>query len=504
MPSHTSLATVADPRHLPTPPAAAMELLRLSRDPDAGLADMAEVLSLDGGLAARIIATANSAIYRREREATTIERAIGQIGVRSVVTVALGHSVTSQLPRDGQVSGLELSRYWKNSIMTAVSTRDLCPNRPDEGFLAGLVANVGKVAMARSLGNDYAALVEAEDGWPSPEREREHFGFTSLDVTAEALAAWSLPELFVTAMTLATGSPADESGAEADTVALARALRVGMEIAAFAAGATGATGLESVHTAARDNGFEPDRVEELIRNLGQTMAEAAESLAMNIDAADYDVLLDEARTQLVELSLQADVDRQRESERAAELERNNRELEERALTDALTGLANRAAFDQALEQQIRLRLREPDSFTKPLGVAMIDIDHFKSVNDTYGHGIGDEVLKQLGLVLQMMSRTEEVAARYGGEEFVLVAPLARPEELRTACERIRKAIELIEVETPLGPLNVTASLGAACIENVTSLDDGRRVLEAADAQLYEAKGGGRNQTRVLEEILAGC
>ncbi len=276
-----------------------------------------------------------------------------------------------------------------------------------------------------------------------------------------------------------------------------------MEIAAFAAGATGATGLESVHAAARENGFDEERVEELIRSLGPKMAEAAESLAITIDAGDYDRLLDEARNQLVELSLQADADRQRESERAAELERNNRELEERALTDALTGLPNRAAFDQFLEQQLRLRLREPDSFAKPLGVVMIDLDHFKSVNDTYGHGTGDEVLKQLGLVLQMMSRTEEIAARYGGEEFVLVAPLARPEELRVACERIRKAVELIEVDTPSGPLNVTASLGAACIDNVTSLGDGNRVLEAADAQLYEAKDGGRNQTRVLEEILTG-
>ena len=500
MPAQANLAAIADPRHLPTPPAAAMELLRLSRDPDAGLGEMAEVLALDGGLAARIIATANSAIYRREREATTIERAIGQIGVRSVVTVALGHSVTSQLPRDGRIAGLDLARYWKNSLMTAVSTRDLCPGRADEGFLVGLVANIGKIAMGRSLGSTYSTVVEAADGWPSPALERESLGVSSLDVTAEALRAWSLPEIFVDAVARAADP---ERAVDEDAAALGRALRVGMEIAAFASGATGGAGLEAVRATAGQAGFEAEAVEELIRGLGPAMAEAAEALAMGIDSDDYDAVLDEAREQLVEMSLQADMERQRESAKVAELERSNRELEERALTDGLTGLSNRVAFDQAIEQQIRLRLREPESFAKPLGVAMIDIDHFKSVNDTHGHPVGDEVLKQLGLVLQMMSRTEEVAARYGGEEFVLLAPLARPEDLRVACERIRRAIELIEVETPSGPLTITASLGAACIEAVTSLDDAARVLEAADAKLYEAKGNGRNETRVLDEVLTG-
>ncbi len=494
------ITALADPRHLPTPPAAAMELLRLSRDPDAGVPDMAAVLSLDSGLAAKIIATANSVVYRRDREATTIDRAIGQIGVRGVVTMALAHSVAGQLPRDGQIAGIDLAYYWRHSLATAVACRELAPHSPDEAFLLGLLADVGKIGMARSLEVDYEVVADAAEGWPSFGEETAAFGVNSLQVSAEALVRWSMPEVFPAAATAcADRTPSTVAGAQP----LADALSVALEIASFSIGGGSPEALQLVHDAAGRIGVSVDTVEGLIAGMAENMTQAAETLAMNIDDADYETLLDDARMQLVDLSLQADLQHQRDQVRLDELERTNAELEARALTDSLTGLANRSAFDRALEQQIRLRMREPEMFTKPIGVVMIDIDHFKVVNDTHGHQIGDEVLQQLGLVMQMMSRSEETAARYGGEEFVIVAPVATPEDLWVVCERIRKAVELIEVVTPLGPIHITASLGGACISGVSAIPDGQRVLEAADRQLYEAKDGGRNQSRILQEPLRG-
>jgi len=498
--SQQSLASVADPRHLPTPPAASLELVRLSRDQNAGVGDMAAALLMDAGLAAKIIATANSAIYRRDREATTVERAIGQIGVRGVVTLALAHSVTAQLPSDGKLAGLDLAQYWRRSLVSAVATRALVPALDAEAFLVGLLANLGKVAMARSHAGAYEALVETCGGWPSLDAETETFGHNALDVTAAALDTWEMPALFSAAIRKCSDGTIQD---REDSSKLAQALTVALEIAAFAEPGAGGEQLKRVHDAVERVSLAGVDVEAFVADLGPAVAEGASALAMPFNEQDYDAMLDDARAQLVDLTLQADVDRQREHERAEQLEFTNRELEQQALRDSLTGLSNRLAFDQSLEQHVRLRMREPEMYTKPLGVVMIDIDHFKAVNDTHGHPIGDEVLKQLGLVLQMMCRTEETVARYGGEEFVLVAPIAAPDDLMIASERIRKAVELIEVSTPNGALTVTASLGGACIENVVALHDGRRVLEAADEQLYNAKNGGRNQTQVRPEPLQG-
>lgn len=498
MSAQVQISAVTDPRHLPTPPGAAMELLALARDPDAGITDMIRVLSLDAGLAARIIATANSAIYRRDREATTLERAVSQIGVRSIVTLALAHSVAGQLPVDGQISGIELGAYWQHSLTCAVACRELVPERSDEAFLIGLLADVGKIAMARSLGQSYEALAAATDGWPSPADEAAAYGLSSLDASAQAFEHWRLPAVFATAMrACAAGSAAGREDAQV----FADALAIALPVASFVVGGGRPELLRAVHDAAEAVGADTGRVEALIANLASTLSEAADMLAVRVDEADYEALLDDARMQLVDLSMQADVERQREQERVAQLEREKAELEARVMTDALTGLANRAAFDQALEQQIRLRMRAPEMYTKPLGVVMIDIDHFKVVNDTHGHAIGDAVLHQLGLVLQMMSRSEETAARYGGEEFALVAPLATPDDLTVLCERVRRAVELIEVDSPSGPIHVTASLGGACLQRAAALDDSERVLAAADAQLYEAKRAGRNQTRVRPDVL---
>jgi len=498
--SQLNLASVADPRHLPTPPAASLELVRLSRDENAGITDMAAALLMDAGLAAKIIATANSAVYRRDREATTVERAIGQIGARGVVTMALAHSVTAQLPADGKVAGLELAQYWRRSLVSAVATKSLLPALEAEAFLVGLLANLGKIAMGRSHGQAYEALVSSSGGWPSLESETETFGHNALDVTAAALDAWAMPAVFSAAIRKCSDGVIQD---REDSSKLAQALTVALEIAAFVEPGAGGEELRRIHDAAERVSLTDVDLDAFVAELGPAVADGASTLAMPIDEQDYETLLDDARSQLIDLTLQADVDRQRERERVSELEVTNRELEQQALRDSLTGLSNRLAFDQSLEQHIRLRLREPGMYTKPLGVVMIDIDHFKSVNDTYGHPVGDEVLKQLGLVLQMMCRTEETVARYGGEEFVLVAPIAAPDDLRTASERIRKAVELIEVATDDGPLNITASLGGACIENVAALHDGRRVLEAADEQLYKAKNNGRNQTQVRSESLQG-
>lgn len=161
-------------------------------------------------------------------------------------------------------------------------------------------------------------------------------------------------------------------------------------------------------------------------------------------------------------------------------------VEKQATTDGLTGLANRRTLDTRLDEAIARSRR----LGTPLTVVLTDIDHFKSVNDTYGHGTGDEVLKGIARAIAATARTSDVVARYGGEEFCLVLEGTDPAGAVRLAERARLAIKGLRFETDMGPLSVTSSFGVALL---TDDDDARSVRERADAGLYKAKQQGRDR-----------
>lgn len=158
-----------------------------------------------------------------------------------------------------------------------------------------------------------------------------------------------------------------------------------------------------------------------------------------------------------------------------------------ALTDALTKLANRRAFDESLTKSI-------DSFNdqrKPFSLLIFDVDHFKQFNDTHGHQAGDEVLRSVGRTLTETVKTTDIPCRYGGEEFALILPNTRVDSARIAAERVRKAIERMDVNYEGKTLKVTASIGVAEMLNG---EDDIQIIRRSDECVYAAKKAGRNQT----------
>jgi diguanylate cyclase (GGDEF)-like protein len=158
-----------------------------------------------------------------------------------------------------------------------------------------------------------------------------------------------------------------------------------------------------------------------------------------------------------------------------------------AAHDALTGLANRRTAYARLEQMIALARRSG----RPLGVVSLDLDHFKQINDRYGHGVGDEVLRAAAQRLLATCRVSDVVARVGGEEFVVLLPDTDRAGTADLAEKLRRAVASLELLTLRHPLS--ASLGATTL---TGADTSTEVLRRADNALYEAKRGGRN--RVVE------
>lgn len=171
-----------------------------------------------------------------------------------------------------------------------------------------------------------------------------------------------------------------------------------------------------------------------------------------------------------------------------ELEKANVELERLARTDALTGLANRRRFMEALETEVERSRR----YGRPLSVVLLDLDRFKQVNDAHGHAAGDAVLKEAAQALRSVCRDVDLAARIGGEELALLLPETDTHGARTVAERVRERIEDAPHRAPSGdPFRVTASLGVATADGESP--GGEALLQEADEALYRAKEGGRNR-----------
>jgi two-component system, cell cycle response regulator len=162
-------------------------------------------------------------------------------------------------------------------------------------------------------------------------------------------------------------------------------------------------------------------------------------------------------------------------------------LAQRAMIDSLTGLFNRAHFQQRLEAEMSLARRAGTN----VSCLMIDVDHFKNVNDTNGHVAGDQVLRSLAQVLVSSCRLEDVVCRLGGEEFVVLLPNTAAAAATTLAERLRKAIAEMRVVFRGSTIQITCSIGIADLS--TCGEDG--IVHAADQALYQAKHNGRNQVQ---------
>ncbi|PKM82704.1 MAG: hypothetical protein CVU89_04170 [Firmicutes bacterium HGW-Firmicutes-14] len=167
----------------------------------------------------------------------------------------------------------------------------------------------------------------------------------------------------------------------------------------------------------------------------------------------------------------------------------NAQVEEMANTDPLTGLYNYRFFTERLDKEIDLFNR----INKPLSLIILDIDHFKDFNDTYGHPAGDIALKEVSRIFKKNIRDKDVLCRYGGEEFLILLPTTGIEEAYRCAERIREAVQHypIKVDYNQEPLKVTISGGVACFPLDAS--NGEQLLRIADEVLYSAKHKGRNK-----------
>jgi len=180
------------------------------------------------------------------------------------------------------------------------------------------------------------------------------------------------------------------------------------------------------------------------------------------------------------------------------LRKSEEALKIQAITDSLTGLYNRRHFYGLAEIEIKKSLR----YVHPLSVIMFDIDFFKLINDTYGHSIGDSVLKMIAEIMKKNLRATDIPARYGGEEFIVLLPQTSVLEAATTAEKLRKLIENTAIQAENHEIKVTASFGVSDYLGKTDSQELEVILSdfisTADQTLYASKNSGRNRVTVYE------
>jgi diguanylate cyclase (GGDEF)-like protein len=471
---------------LPSVPAAVLEVLDLCQDPDVGIGHVAKVLTRDPALSGKVLKVANSPWYGVRSQVTTVERAITILGINATLSLALSFSLVRSL-RDNNAMGLDYHAYWLRCVTCAAASRAIgawanAANH-DELFLGGLLQDIGILAMNEALPKSYAGVfTEAKgDHRLLAELERSKYGCDHSEVGAWLLARWNLP----LNLQRAAASSHAGGGEDGKLDIFSKCVALASDIAGIwtQQDAVASTGI------ARENAirlFEmsPPQFERILEDVARSLPEVTANLDINLEGEEFvNRILDQARGALVELNLQA--------YRAA------RESQMRAQQDELTSLANRAYLNEMLPQTFI----DTRQMGQPLTVFFIDIDNFKSINDSYGHQGGDSVLVSVARILRLCTRESDIVVRYGGDEFVILLPNAG----ENAAADISKRMQTAVVSQPhmLGDnteIPVTLSIGCATMSSKRAFSTASELIEAADRCLYAAKSRGRNRVVMLSSL----
>jgi len=495
---------IATADNLPSPPTVATEVLMLTQRDDAKFGELAEVISNDPALAAKILKLANSAAFRRGEEVSSLEVAGMRLGMKALRLMALSFSLTETIPRDGEEDDpFNYVAYWRYSMTTAVAGRALAKllrnPKADEAFMCGLLGRFGQIVMAQAIPELYReAVMKVHSRLPTAEVERETLGYDFHEVGGALLKSWLVPSLICETVRH-YGTPGGDDGLDADTQALIKIMTIAEHMAGVICDHDAQKGvaLQLAHATAEEMfGIVEEDLDSCIIDMEEAVSETASLLSTQVEAREYTDIINKARQQMMNISLDTTIDLRESESRTRELEDKYKELEAIAGTDGLTGIANRAHFDRVLHEVVSERLAAESGHA--LGLLILDIDHFKVFNDTHGHQLGDEVLVSVGEALRKNVRSTDLAARYGGEEFIVILPNTTMLELRAVAERLRKAIEGVDISHDGETLRVTASFGGACLQHVQGTDDGPALVALADACLYRAKDTGRNRAICAE------
>jgi len=470
----------------------ALQIAQVAVQPNVTHQDLVHACQQDPAFIVRLLARANGDRQASNNQVTVVTRAVSLLGARGVKNLALAVAVADLAPSSAEGDTM-LALCLRRAVASRLVAHKLNKKALDDYFAAGMLVDCGILSLARDdlrlaaqIARSPAAMRVMLERGTDAEDHAQRGGRLALE--------WCLDPQLAAAI-------AQHHDPELPQAELAQVLWLAERIAAVVEGGDIVQCRADAIAAATRLTLTAADTDEILISLAPQMLKAASQLGRILGPQpNIDALLRDANGVLVEINRSyADLVLKleqlvKERERLAdELSAANEKLAGLVMTDPLTGMSNRRYFDEALERDLARTERQGGELT----LVIIDADHFKQINDTYGHSGGDIVLKEIAAVLKDSIRVSDVAARVGGEEFALILPQTSGENAEVVAERVRSRVAGRCIEHDDGrAMRATVSVGVSTITAPNCRHGATALYEAADRALYLAKSAGRNRVQI--------
>jgi len=476
---------------IPSPPSIAVRILDAVKIDGKSFDGLANIISSDPALSAKILMVANSSFYKMPRKIDNISKALSILGTNTLKNIALSFVIAKEL-RGVSEGGFDFDFFWKRALTAAVSTSILSPYisaKNEDLFVTALLQDIGIVIMYLCRKDDYLKVLDEKraSSISIEEAEKKVFGFDHPELGAEVLKNWGIPETIYGPIRYHHRYEAVPENLQIAS----NILLLSDKMSSIYHGTRSAEKFQEIkRIICGDYGVDGDGLESTIDSVASKSVEMLS--VFEIDPGNmkpFSQILQEANQELGKLNLsyeQLTVELKQAKEKAEnyaqELKTANERLRDLAFKDGLTDLYNHRYFQDSLDHELSRAQR----YKKPFSLIMVDLDHFKKINDQYGHPVGDIVLKEVSKAIKKTIRDCDIAARYGGEEFVAILPHTGIDTACLVAEKIRKKV----MDRFHGSLDVTISIGAASWKD--EMVNPANLINSADKALYSAKSRGKN------------
>ncbi len=487
---------------LPTLPTVACKLISISSQEEVGMKEIANLISKDATLSTKVLKIANSAFYNFPHKISTIHQAASRIGLNAIRSLCLSVSFLS-IKETSKKDVFNYEKFWEQSLCNAVAAKlimaEIIKTDLEEVFIAGLLQNIGELIIARTFPRQYEQVFsEVSNGKKETCELEDHIVGADHAFIGYAVGKnWGFPSVLLTPLQY-HHCPQDYKGND-------KRLQLTVNVVYLSGIITNILYSQKpleyhqkfVNESKVMLDFGDKVIDKILNCVDSEIKQTASIFGFHIEnQKSIEVILQEANSALGMINLTYDqMNRELVADKAylqrlsTELEKKNKRLEKLVQLDSLTEVYNHGYFQNYLENEISLAIRKNTT----LSLILADVDHFKDLNDKYGHQTGDFILKELCKLIKKSLRNYDMIARYGGEEFAIVLAETTGEEARNVAEKIRESITTHNFIHNNKKYNITSSFGVAEIEPALGIFTKNNLIDYADKALFESKKNGRNR-----------